>query len=114
LDRKGVISTDTLFILIQWDWFDSFLVEMTSQDVPDGGQFSAECAFVPFSEFSQRIQQVFQGWCILGWWTLATMVCNPATGRTEPRHTAFPGRINDQGLTAGVTFGAGWKVTFLG
>lgn len=90
---------------------DLLLGEVVAQDVPDGGQFSVECVFVPFSEFSQRIQQVFQGWYILGWWTLTPMICNPATGRTEPRHTATAGRINDQGLTAGVTFGVGWKVT---
>lgn len=84
---------------------------MLTQDAPDGGQFLAERAFVPFRKFGQCIQQIFQGWCILGWWALTPMICNPATWRTEPRHTPFPGWIKGQGLTAGVTFRAGWKVT---
>ena len=87
-----------------------FLAKMFSQNIADGGQFFIK-RVRSFSEFSQCIQQVIQGWCILGWWAFTPMICNPATRRTEPRHTTTADRINDQRLTAGVTLGVGWKVT---
>ena len=85
---------------------------MLTQDVPNGGQFSAEGVLIPFSEFSQCIQQVIQGWCILGWWAFAPMECNSASIGAESRHAATAGRINHQRFAAGFTFGVGWKVTF--
>lgn len=90
------------------------LVEVASQDIPDGVQFSAERAFVTFSEFSQGIQQVIQGKHVFGGRPFSPVVSRSTGRRAKPRHAAFSGWINDQTSTTGVTLGAGWKFTFLG
>lgn len=86
---------------------------MFSQNISDGGQFFIK-RVCPFSQFRQGIQQVLQGKHIFGDRPFSTVVRNPAIWRTKPGDASFRGRVNNQRLAAGVTFGISWKVTFLG
>ena len=90
-----------------------FSAKMFLQNTSDGGQFFIK-RVCSFGQFSQGIEQVIQGKHIFGDGPFSPAVPNPAIWRTKPGDASFGGRVDNQRPAAGVTFGSGWKVAFLG